>query len=46
MTTILLTVTIFMLAVLALAVGVFFNRNPLKGSCGGCGNCLCRRKQS
>jgi len=46
MLTIFLTITIFALAVLGLAIGVINHRSPLKGSCAGCANCLCRRKQS
>lgn len=44
MTTLLLAVLVFGLAVLGLAVGMLAGRRPLGGSCGGCGACLCRRK--
>jgi hypothetical protein len=43
MTTMLLTVVIFLLAVLGLAVGVMLHRSPIKGSCGGCAACLYKR---
>lgn len=44
MTIVLLTVAVFLLAVFGLGVGIMFQRAPLKGSCGGCGKCLCERK--
>lgn len=46
MITLLLTVAIFMLAVMGLGIGIMFQRPQLKGSCGGCGECLCQRKKS
>ncbi len=45
MTTVLLTVVMFLLAVMGLGVGVMFQRSPPKGSCGGCAKCLCREKK-
>jgi len=45
MLTLFFTLTIFLLAVAGLALGILFRRSPLKGSCGGCGDCLCRRKK-
>ncbi len=40
MATIILSIAIFLLSVCGLAVGLFFGRAPIKGSCGGlaCGN--------
>ena len=43
---ILLTVVIFIFAVSGLALGVMFGRSPIKGSCGGCADCICRKKPS
>ena len=43
MTTVLLAVVVFLLVASGLAVGFLFNRRPIKGSCGGCVNCLCTR---
>ena len=45
MITTLFTIAIFLLAVIGLGVGVMCQRGPLKGSCGGCGKCLCQRKK-
>jgi hypothetical protein len=46
MTTILLAVPLFMLAVLGLALGVVLGRRSIKGSCGGCANCIDKRDQT
>jgi len=46
MITVLFVVVIFLLAVLGLAVGIMLHRSPLKGSCGGCANCLYEKAQS
>lgn len=43
MITVLLAVFVFLLAVLGLACGVVFGRHQVKGSCGGCAQCLCKR---
>jgi len=43
MTTILLAVPLFMLAVFGLALGVAFGHRSIKGSCGGCTDCIDRR---
>jgi len=52
MTTLLLTFLILLLAIGGLAIGVFFGRSPLKGSCGGlacagfdCATCPNRQKE-
>lgn len=45
MTTLLLAVPLFVLAVLGLALGAFIGRPSIKGSCGGCAQCLCRTKR-
>lgn len=44
MATLLLAILIVLLAVLGLALGLFFGRPPLKGSCGGlaCSGLACR----
>ncbi len=46
MTTLLISLGIFGLAVLGMAIGILRGRSPIKGSCGGCTNCLCGRKSS
>lgn len=46
MTTVLLTVVVFMLAVLGLGLGVALGRRSIKGSCGGCADCVCRDERS
>ncbi len=45
MTTVLFSLAIFALAVLGLGIGVLLGRCPLRGSCGGASQCLCRRKR-
>ena len=44
MITLLASLLVFVLAVLGLAIGVMRGRCPLRGSCGGAAECLCRRK--
>jgi hypothetical protein len=44
MITILVSLGVFTLAVLGMAIGIMRGRCPLKGSCGGAAECLCRRK--
>jgi len=46
MTTFLLTVVLFLLAVAGMALGLVLRRKPLGGSCGGCSNCIVRRAGS
>ncbi len=43
MTTVVLALVVFVLAVAGLALGVLLGRKPISGSCGGCMNCLVRR---
>lgn len=38
MTTIILSITIFLIVFIAMMVGVIFGRTPIQGSCGGIGN--------
>lgn len=44
MITVIVSVAVFVLAVLGMAIGVLRGGCPLKGSCGGAAQCLCRRK--
>jgi hypothetical protein len=46
MTTILIAVPLFVLAVAGLGVGLILRRKPLCGSCGNCSACLARRSDS
>jgi hypothetical protein len=46
MTTFLLAVTLFLLAVAGMALGLLLRRKPLGGSCGNCTNCVVRRAGS
>ena len=43
MTVVLLSMLVFLLAVFGLALGIVFRRRPIRGSCGGCSECLCRK---
>ena len=46
MTTLLLAVPLFLLAVAGMAVGVLLKRKPICGSCGNCSDCIVRRGRS
>jgi hypothetical protein len=46
MTTILIAVPLFVLAVAGLAIGVLIRKRPLCGSCGNCTECIMRRAGS
>jgi hypothetical protein len=46
MTTILIAVPLFVLAVAGLAIGVLIRKRPLCGSCGNCSECIMRRAGS
>jgi hypothetical protein len=46
MTTILIAVPLFVLAVAGLAIGVLIRKRPLCGSCGNCTECILRRAGS
>jgi hypothetical protein len=43
MTTIILAVPLFVLAVAGLAIGVLLRQRPLCGSCGNCSECIVRK---
>jgi len=43
MTTLLIAIPLFVLAVAGIALGYIAVRKPLGGSCGNCSNCLVRR---
>ena len=53
METILLSLIIILLAIAGLAIGVFFGREPINGSCGGlachkglsCATCVAKRQK-
>jgi len=46
MTTILIAVPLFVLAVAGLAIGVLIRKRPLCGSCGNCTECIMRKAGS
>ncbi len=46
MTTLLIAVPLFMLAVAGLALGLILRQRPLCGSCGNCSRCLLRGPRS
>ena len=46
MTTILIAIPLFVLAVTGLALGIVLKRRPLGGSCGNCTQCLVKRAGS
>jgi hypothetical protein len=46
MTTMLIAVCLFILAVAGLALGVILRNRPLRGSCGNCFECLLRKAES
>ncbi len=46
MTTFLLALALFLLAVTGMALGLVLRRKPLGGSCGNCTNCVVRRAGS
>lgn len=46
MTTVLLAVLVFMFAVLGLGLGLVLGRGSIKGSCGGCADCICKDERS
>ncbi len=43
MTTIMVAIPVFVLAVAGLALGVIIRRRPLCGSCGNCSECIIRK---
>ena len=46
MTTLLIAVPLFVLAVVGLATGLLLRQRPLCGSCGNCSECIMRRARS
>lgn len=46
MTTLLIAVPLFVLAVIGLALGNILRQKPLCGSCGNCSECIMRRARS
>jgi len=46
MTTLLIAVPLFLLAVAGMALGLILRRRPLCGSCGNCSRCLQRGTRS
>ena len=45
MTIVLLSMQVFLLAVFGLALGIVFKHRPIQGSCGGCSDCLCKKRR-
>lgn len=43
MTTLLIAIPLFLLAVAGLALGVILRQRPLCGSCGNCSECIMRK---
>ena len=43
MTTLIIAIPLFLLAVAGLALGVILRQKPLCGSCGNCSECIIRR---
>jgi hypothetical protein len=46
MTTMLIAIPLFLLAVAGLGLGLILRRRPPSGSCGNCRDCLVREAQS
>jgi hypothetical protein len=46
MTTLLIAVPLFVLAVVGLGLGLVLRQKPLCGSCGNCSECIVRRAKS
>jgi hypothetical protein len=46
MTTILIAIPLFVLAVVGLGLGFVLRQKPLCGSCGNCSECIIRRARS
>jgi len=46
MTTILIAIPLFVLAVVGLGLGFVLRQKPLCGSCGNCSECVMRRARS